>query len=519
MAPFRGGLPVIKCRSISVVEPDQAGRPGGQRERDMKRILAGAFALALFSACSSAPETTIAADGKPRAKVASGVLAGEMIDGIATWKGVPFAAAPVGELRWKAPQPVAAWQGERAANAYGPSCSQNSRLGAEAKVSEDCLYLNVYAPQGAKNTPVMVWIHGGSNLNGSGSVYNGAAFAKSGVVMVTINYRMGAFGFFAHPELTKAAAKDEPLANYGLMDQTAALQWVQKNIASFGGDPGKVTIFGESAGAIDIYGLLGLKTSKGLFDKAILESNITWGDSAPLADAEKDGVELIKRAGAEGATLAAMRALPADKLVAAAGGARFPIVDGRFMTESSISAMANKHTVDVPIIVGSNSYEASLSRQLQGQAQTDYTDNLAGAPARYIARQSADGRPSWLYFFSYVATARRTPDSPGAAHASEIPYVFGGQMRPADAPPAAAGSALATAPTQSEEDKAMAALMHSCWVAFARTGEPKCASGPAWPKYTSASDQLMEFGSPAGVRTNFRKASMDKWTAEEKNAK
>src|SRR5262249_38629791 len=163
------------------------------------------------------------------------------------------------------PQPVVAWSGERAAAEFGPSCSQNSRLGAEAKVSEDCLYLNVYAPKDAKKTPVMVWIHGGSNLNGSGSIYHGAAFAKSGVLTVTVNYRMGAFGFFAHPELTKAAGKNDPLANYGLMDQTAALQWVKKNIAAFGGDPNKVTVFGESAGAIDIYALLGLKSSKGLF--------------------------------------------------------------------------------------------------------------------------------------------------------------------------------------------------------------------------------------------------------------
>jgi para-nitrobenzyl esterase len=482
----------------------------------MKPLMMAAAALGLIAACSTATETTIAADGKPRAKVASGVVVGEVIDTISTFKGIPYAAAPVGELRWKAPQPAAAWAGERAANAYGASCSQNARLGAEAKVSEDCLYLNVFAPQAAKNLPVMVWIHGGSNLNGSGAVYNGAAFAKSGVVAVTVNYRMGAFGFFAHPELTKAAAPGEPLANYGLMDQTAALQWVQKNISSFGGDPRQVTVFGESAGAIDIYALLGAKTSKGLFDKAILESNITWGDSAPLADAEKEGVEIIKRAGM-GETLAAMRAIPAEKLIEVQPSARFPIVDGRFMTESAISAVANKRIADVPLLIGTNSYEASLAPQLQGQAQTDWTNNMAGAPARYIAAKAADGKPSWLYFFSYVATARRAPDSPGARHAWEIPYVFGGAMRPADAPPPAA--ALAMPAVESAEDKAMAALIHSCWIAFAKTGEPKCASGPAWPKYTAASDQLMEFGSPSGVRTNFRKAAMDKFQAEEKNAK
>jgi len=478
----------------------------------MRLAVAGAIALVLAGAAYAEPV---------KAKTANGVVVGDLAaDGVASYKGVPFAAPPVGELRWKAPQPAANWTGDRAANSYGPSCSQNSRLGAEAKVSEDCLYLNVYAPKGAKNAPVMVWIHGGSNLNGSGSVYNGAAFARSGIVTVTINYRMGAFGFFAHPELTKAAGPKDPLANYGLMDQTAALQWVQKNIAAFGGDPKQVTVFGESAGAINIYALLGLKSSQGLFSKAILESNITWGVSAPLADAEKDGKELVIRAGAtETATLADLRAIPADKLVAAANGARFPIVDGRFMTETSLSAVANKHTVDVPLIVGTNSYEASLARQLQGQAQTDWTNAQAGAPARFIAAKSADGKPSWLYFFSYVATARRAPDSPGAAHASEISYVFGGKMRPDDAPPAAPGSALAAPPEPSDEDKAMAVLMHSCWVAFAKTGEPKCASGPAWPKYDAKADQLMEFGMPSGVRANFRKEALDTATAAEAGAK
>jgi para-nitrobenzyl esterase len=479
----------------------------------MKLAVAGAVALALAGIGSARAEPV-------KAKTASGVVVGDLADGIASYKGIPFAAAPVGDLRWKAPQPVPVWTGERAATEYGPSCMQNSRLGAEAKISEDCLFLNVFSPKDAKNAPVMVWIHGGSNLNGSGSVYNGPAFAKDGIVTVTINYRMGAFGFFAHPEITKAASKTDPLANYGLMDQTAALQWVQKNIAAFGGDPAKVTVFGESAGAINIYALLGLKSSKGLFNQAILESNITWGVSAPLADAEKDGKELVIRAGAtETATLADLRAIPADKLVTAANGARFPMVDGRFMTETSVQAMANKHTLDVPLIVGTNSYEASLARQLQGQAQTDWTNNQAGAPARFIAAKSADGKPSWLYFFSYVATARRTPDSPGASHASEISYVFGGQMRPPGAPPAAAGSALAPPPEPTDEDKAMAVLMHSCWVAFAKTGEPKCASGPAWPKYDAKADQLMEFGVASGVRTNFRKEALDVATAAEPSAK
>lgn len=496
----------------------------------MKRLLAGALALGFVTACTTAstPAPSAMADGKPRAKVTGGMIVGSVDEGINTFKGVPFAAPPVGDLRWKAPQPVAAWSGERATTEFGKRCMQGR---ASTDTSEDCLTLNVYAPPNAKNAPVMVWIHGGSNTGGSGSIYNGAAFAKDGIVTVTVNYRLGALGWFAHPEITKAAAKSDGLANYGLMDQTAALQWVQKNIAQFGGDPTHVTVFGESAGAIDIYALLGLKTSKGLFSKAILESNITWGDSAPLTKAEADGKALAIRAGAtDSSTLADLRAIPAQKLIDAAQGAQFPMVDGRFMTETSLQAVKNGHHVDVPLIVGTNSFEASLiagrgARPADGQPApdrtkefTDWTNSQAGAPARFIAAHSASGAPSWLYFFSYVATAQRE-NSPGASHASEISYVYGGMnRRPGAAPPAAGAAPARTPPEPSADDKAMAALMHSCWVAFAKTGTPTCASGPAWPKYDAKSDQLMEFGLSSGVRTNFRKAELDAATAAEKNA-
>lgn len=487
----------------------------------MKSAASGALALVMVSlaACASAPVSTQAASGPPTARVEGGTVVGETADGLNTFKGIPYAAAPVGALRWEPPKPVIAWSGERQATAFGASCSQTQRLGREASTSEDCLFLNVWAPAKAKNAPVMVWIHGGSNLNGSGSIYNGAAFARDGIVTVTINYRMGALGFFAHPALTRAASATDPLANYGLMDQTAALEWVRKNIKAFGGDPKRVTVFGESAGAIDIYALLGLKSSRGLFNQAILESNITWGDSQPLAKAEQDGKALAMRAGApETATLADLRAIPADKLVAAAAGAQFPMVDGRFMTETSLQAVARGHTMDIPTIVGTNSFEASLIARTEKDPRklTDWTNAQAGAPARFIAAKSASGEPSWLYFFSYVASERRAT-APGAAHATEIAYVFGGEMRPAGAPPPA--GALATAPARSDEDRAMATLMHSCWVAFAKTGAPKCASGPAWPKFDPKNQQLMEFGSPSGVRTDFRKAELDAATAAEPGAR
>lgn len=485
-------------------------------------IAAGAAALAIAA-------TSLAAAEPVTAKTKAGVLVGDLADGIVSWKGVRYAKAPVGDLRWKPTQALAKSDEMISATSFGDTCLQG-RSGAE-----DCLYLNVYAPEGAKNLPVMFWIHGGSNTGGAGSTYNGAAFAKSGVVYVSINYRMGALGFFAHPEITKAAAKDEWLANYGLMDQTQALKWVQENIASFGGDPNKVTVFGESAGAIDIYALLGAKSSKGLFHQAILESNITWGNSQALAAAETDGKALAIKAGAkEGATLADLKALPAKDLIANNGGAKFPILDGRYMVETSLQAVARGHALDIPTIVGSNSFEASLiagrePRREAGappeapeavaarkQRYTDYTNSQAGAPARFIAEKTAGGKPSWLYFFSYVATDRRTPESNGASHASEISYVYGGSNRrpgaaaPEDSPTASAGG--------SAEDKAMAVMMHGCWVSFAKTGTPTCGDA-AWPAYTKAGDQLMEFGSPAGVRTNFRKAELDKAQAAEKDAK
>ena len=459
----------------------------------MKTLITGLLMLGLAAGAANAEPVKL--------KIAQGALVGDQTGGVASYRGIPFAAPPVGELRWKPPGAAPSWTGERAAAAYSASCSG-------PQMSEDCLYLNVSAPVGAKAAPVMVWIHGGSNTGGSGAMYDSPAFAKDGIVYVSINYRLGPLGFYAHPAITAAAGKDEPLANYGLMDQIAALKWVQANIAKFGGDPRQVTVFGESAGAIDIYALLGLKASKGLFSQAIVESNITWGDSAPLSKAESDGAALALRAGASPtATLAELKAIPANKLTAANRGALFPIVDGRLMTESSVQAMANKHTVDVPLLVGSNSWEAWLNQSLKGQAATDWTNSQGGAPARFIAAKSADGKPAWLYFFSYVPTEKRSPENMGAPHAGEIYYVYNGQLSPMMSTPNPANPVSGPA-KPSDEDRAMAAMVHACWVSFAKTGAPKCGQA-AWPRYDAKSDQLMEFGTSSGVRTNFRKTEMD----------
>ncbi len=478
----------------------------------MKTIvtLIGALAaLALAPAANADPA---------KARVESGALAGTATDGVVVFRDIPYAAPPVGALRWKPTAKPLPWTGARDANANGPSCMQKMNPGglpngggASGPISEDCLTLNVFAPKNAAHAPVMVWIHGGANTVGAGSIYDGSAFARDGIVFVAINYRMGPFGFFAHPALTKEAPGSQPLANYALMDQIAALKWVKRNAAAFGGDASNVTVFGESAGAIDIVALLGVNKVDGLFNRAIMESNIGWGGAQSLAAQEAHGVTIATSLGLAGAaaTTDQLRAVPADKLLAAGNVRNLAgtTIDGRMVTQSAYNAFAAGKGLDVPIVIGSNSFEASLIAGAPGvtpQVETDFINGLAGSPARWIAgRFNAKGSPAWLYFFSYVGSAKRAT-APGAGHATEIPYVF-------------KWPAVAMFGPMSDEDKVEATLMHSCWVAFAKTGAPACASGPKWPVYSAKTDQLMEFGTGGdAVRTNFRKAEMD--AAEQKAA-
>jgi para-nitrobenzyl esterase len=504
----------------------QVNGMGGDVMSLRARVLGALGALLLTGGAALAQD-------RPVVMTASGPVTGVIEDGHAVFKAIPFAAPPVGPLRWKPPAPPAAWTAPRDASAFSNICVQPPRpdgvlaAGAGRPQSEDCLYLNVFAPKGAKAAPVMVWIHGGAHRFGSGvgPIYDGSAFARDGVVLVTINYRLGALGYFAHPGLTKAAKPDEPLANYGAMDQMAALAWVRKNIAAFGGDPGNVTAFGESAGGQSILALLATPAAKGLFDKAVVESGGGWTPPVSLAQEEAKGVARMQRAANLGpdATADQLRAVAADKLLEAAGGGAAgvgPMQDGRLMTETPAQAFAAGHALDVPLIIGSNSYEASLMKNFpipigavlarmtpaqkaayanlgsdQATADALYTDTVMAAPARWIAGKASSGVPAWLYHFSYVAAAQRGK-VPGASHGSEIVYVFetGGKI-----------AARAIQP----EDQAVAGLMHSCWVSFARTGKPACKGGEAWPAYTPAGDQLMEFGVSSGVRGHFRKAQLD----------
>lgn len=461
----------------------------------MKRRIAGAIMLSL---CLAGP---LAGQPAPQVRIESGLLRGAVEDRVVVFRGIPYAAPPIGSLRWAPPKPAPHWDDVREATHNSVSCMQKMAPdgrpnggGASGPMSEDCLYLNVFSPARARKVPVMVWIHGGANTAGSGVIYNMKPFARDGVVVVTINYRLGALGFFAHPSLTAAASPTEAVGNYGLMDQFSALRWVKRNIAAFGGDPDNITVFGESAGAMDILALLALPQSKGLFNRAIMESNIGWGASVPLARAEQAAVTMTTKMGwAPDATPAQLRHISAEALVSAGGGVQ-TIIDGRSVSEGTGEAWDKGHILDVPLIVGSNSYEASLIRAQQPQADI-YTNAQGVAPARWIARTASRGAPSYMYFFSYVRDSDRAT-AVGAAHASELPYMADTLSRPG-------------LPAPSAKDQAVATQMHSCWVAFAKTGKPQCASGPAWPLYTAETDKIYEFAAKPGVRVNFRKSELD----------
>ncbi|MDP1872748.1 carboxylesterase/lipase family protein [Phenylobacterium sp.] len=475
--------------------------------------------------------------GAETVRVEGGVLAGEATDRARIFRNIPYAAPPVGPLRWAPPQAPIPWTGARPAVEAGPSCPQPMREdgapnagGANGPTREDCLQLNVFAPQpspGAKPAPVMVWIHGGSHRTGAGWVYDGQNFARDGVVLVAINYRLGPLGYFAHPALTreakaKAAGAKAPLGSYGLMDQIAALKWVQRNIAVFGGDPNNVTVFGESAGGMSTLALLATPQAKGLFHKAIVQSGGGWFEPDSLAAREKIGVAAGETLGLPArATAAQLRAVPVDTLIKTVEGDFGPFPDGRLLPRTATQAFAAGAEIDVPMIIGWNNGEDSLlggpgggarfaaslppmSRAFYEEAAAEgdealgravFTDRAFGAPARWTAGQAADGAPAFLYHFSYVGDRfRRVLDR--AHHAAEIQYVFEywGRRTPDS--------------VVSDEDRAMARLMHGCWVAFAKTGRPACED-QAWPAYGPASDQLLEFGAETGVRQGFGKRQLD----------
>ncbi len=436
--------------------------------------------------------------------------------GVQSFLGIPFAAPPVGDLRWRAPQPAAAWPSVRTATAFSKDCIQEPEAyvpgpGFNNPTSEDCLYLNIWRPAGAaaKLLPVMVWIYGGAWIMGAGSFpsYDGTEFAREGVILVNFNYRLGRFGVFAHPALSREQA-GQPLANYGVMDQIAALKWVKANIASFGGDPANVTIFGESAGASSVNLLMSSPLARGLFAKAISESGGAHSGMQSLQDAELAGKDWADKMHAP--DLTALRALPADKVWdGPATVPASPIVDGKVVLASTDEAFAKGLAAPVPYIAGSNSREESLIRWLpgtderwfaglgamgprllafytaDGTSPKDALGKLWGeaamtAPTRARARALAERTDKvWLYRYAYVPDAANGT-VPGAGHDAEMEMVF-------------KNPDMRWPGKWSDADIGIAHSMNAYWVNFAKNGDPNGPGLPAWPNYTPKTDILMNF--------------------------
>ena len=489
----------------------------------------------------AAQGAALAANAPDQVRIDSGLVKGAARDDVLSFKGVPFAAPPVGDLRWRAPQPVKPWNGVFEATAYGHDCMQKpfpsdaAPLGTEP--AEDCLVLNLWRPAKASKArlPVMVWIYGGGFVNGGSSpaVYDGSQFAKGGVVLVSFNYRVGRFGFFAHPALTAETPRG-PLGNYGLMDQIAALKWVQRNVAAFGGDPANVTVFGESAGGFSVHALMTTPLARGLFAKAIVESgggraNLTPGrqvhDQPPGAppSGESVGLAFAKSMGVDGqdaATLAALRALPADKVVSGLnlmtmfGNPTYagPMTDGQIIVGEPADLYRSGQAANVPVMVGATGmdgfamartldqvyapfgpgrraaaeavYDPSASGNVRAVGAKVASDLMMGEPARFVAKTLAgQGRKVYEFRFSYVAQSMRK-EWPGAPHASDIPFFF-------DTVGARYGAGL------TPQDEQVAKLANAYFIAFAKTGDPNGESRPAWPAYSVSGDTVMDIASPS----------------------
>lgn len=490
-------------------------------------------------------------------RVDTGLISGERAgkdSDIRVYKGIPFAAPPVGDRRWREPERPVNWQGVRACTAFGPVCPQtpyaaNSVYFQPAQPqSEDCLHLNVWtgAAKADEKRPVMVWIHGGAFTRGSGSlgIYNGEALARQGVVLVTINYRLGPFGFLASPALSKESPHGSS-GNYGVLDQIAALQWVQRNIAAFGGDPSRVTIFGESAGSWSVCALGATPLAKGLFHRAIGQSGGCFSpmpllkESRPgLPAAENSGEILARYLECDKADnkLTAMRAKTADEILAAAakdpGQARPRAnVDGWVFADEIYNLYAQGKHNHVSVIVGSNADEATAfagalppttQAAVQAMAKGKYGELFEQFLKIYPIASDSDARSAlfhslrdelftwemrtwarlahkggdkaFVYFFSRVPP-RPEASTLGAYHAAEIPYVFDN---------------LALVPwEQQPTDRQLAQAMSGSWVRFAGSGAPQGESVPNWPEYNVADEPYVEFNDRAELKQHLLKAQCD----------
>lgn len=474
------------------------------------RALSVATALGALTACASPAAVGPSAAARPEVAIDSGRVRGVAEDGVLAFKGMPFAAPPVGDLRWRAPQPVAKWAGVRDASQYGHDCMQlpfpsdAAPLGTEP--AEDCLVTNVWRPVGAEEKlPVLVWIYGGGFVNGGSSppTYSGARLASQGIVFVSFNYRVGRFGSFAHPQLTKANEDGGLLGNYGYMDQIAALKWVQANVAAFGGDPGNVTIVGESAGGASVHALVTSPLARGLFQKAVVQSGGGRGDlmgAGTVATAEKIGVAFAASKGVaadDPQALQKLRALTAEQvtdglslaaLFSPGNGPRTftgPITDGKLVVETPQQAYEAGRFSRVPMMIG------ATSDDIGG------VEGMMIEPARFASGLVTEkGLPVYYYRFSYTAESARTPETKGAGHATEIPFFFD-------------NARLKYGDKTTATDERVGKQSGTYLVNFAKTGDPNGAGLPVWPRYTKAGDEMMDFAADGAM-----KPGKDPWSAQ-----
>ena len=487
------------------------------------------------------PASVLASDG-PSVAAPAGTFVGEKIEAGDVFRGIPYAEAPSGDLRWRPPVPKADAAGEVDATAFGPVCHQPALPDVPANIyyedlppqSEDCLSLNIWRPENAEKAPVFVWIHGGSLLTGAGrlALYDGARMAERGVIVVSINYRLGALGFMAHPELS-AESPDKVSGNYGLLDQIAALRWVERNIASFGGNPDNVTVAGESAGGLSVMHLMASPLAAGLFDKAVMQS--AYMVSEPALDetsnghptAESEGLRLAEAAGA--ATLANLRAMDAADLTrsaAAAGYRTYPTVDGRVVPAQLVEVFDRGEQAQVPILAGFNSGEIRSLRMLlppapagredyEGKIRAAYgdvadvflriypsdaieqsmleatRDALYGWTSQRLAEKQAADVPAFLYLFDHSYPAADKLGLP-AFHGAELPYMFGTIEETARNWPRI---------PRNRAERSFSDAMVDYWASFARSGQPVSDGNPTWPAYADG-QSWMVFGDTPRVARN-----------------
>jgi para-nitrobenzyl esterase len=503
-------------------------QPGSFRRRRGHRW-ATAVAMCFALAAAAGPAFG-ASETRPQVRVRTGVLQGvtDASSGVAAYKDIPYAKPPTGELRWRPPVPALAWEGVRDAKEFGHACLQPPQnpaglySGGMASLSEDCLTLNVWAPAGARKLPVMVWIHGGALVGGSSSepMYDGVKLAQQGIVVVSINYRLGLLGYLAHPALS-AESPQRLSGNYGLLDQIEALRWVRDNIAAFGGDPTQVTIAGESAGGLSVIALMCSPLAQGLFAKSIVQSGYMPSHRAlreealGLTSAEAMGTAMATAAGAS--NVAALRAADLVKVFQAGlatGWQPEPVIDGVVLKRQFAQVFARGEQAKVPVMAGFNegeirsllylapkapetrsAYEADVRRRFGTRASeflavypgadpkadvmASIRDGLYGWAAQNLVRQqAAAGQPAYLYFFRHSTPAQRARDL-AAFHASELPYIFG-QVGES----AALGPNWPRPPLTSEESQLSQAML-SYWASFVRDGIPAARGMPSWPRFTA----------------------------------